>query len=98
MALQYSKDKFGVTFPTAYAKIDTINYEQHKVDDVRTRLGDVIIKIYSNEASRNNNEQPLEVTAFSMEFQDFDVQPNLLVQAYDYMKASIPEFAGATDV
>ena len=82
MALQLSTDKFGVTFATAY----------HKVENTSVSKAGVIILVNVYNVA---NGEIMDSSNFTMDYDANGGEP--LTQAYNYLK-TLPEYAGATDV
>ena len=97
MALTHEKQKYGQTFESAYTRVKKIDYTQTRKDGVKSMRGQLIVETYYSEGSRDLNESPLETNRYQMEFINLSEEPNLLKQAYDYLK-TLPEFEGSTDV
>lgn len=87
MALQieYTSEQFGLSAPTAYAKIEDFNGNVHTVN--------FNVFIYSDQSARAEGNQPIGYFNFSVPFSD-----NMTYTAvYDYLK-TIPGFENGINV
>ena len=100
MALQYSKDLYGKTFDQAYVRISQIRTRQDVLQTEETIekiiVGECIIQIFPDQATREAGGDPMEVQRENITF-DKTSTDNFYSQAYTYLK-TLDEFAGATDV
>jgi hypothetical protein len=102
MALQKSfDDRFGATHASAYHRVARIEM------NIARRSAQVHVYTYKDQAARNANKDPVEVTSYLYTQGDYDalfdpsnmspVDKDPLKNAYDELKTR-PEWAGATDV
>lgn len=82
MALQLSTDKFGVTFATAYYRVEHLM--------VTKAIIQVSVSVYYVKDGERINS-----STYEMDYDAAGGEP--LTQAYLYLK-TLPDFAGATDV
>jgi hypothetical protein len=95
MALKLTADKFGMTFSDSYHKITTLTYQSNDMETFDETEGNTWVKrthahfevyVYASKDTRDDHAEPVYRSHFSFEPSIDSESPNIITQAYDYLK------------
>lgn len=90
MALQvnFTSERFGFTFPEAYARIVSIQSDKN--------ITDIQVGFYTDQRARERGAHPVDGSSFRTD--TTELASELFPSAYNWLKANVDEFADAIDV
>jgi hypothetical protein len=95
MALKLTADKFGMTFSDGYHKIINLTYQSDDIERFDENTGSTWVKrlhahfeiaTYASKDARDAHAEPVYRSHFSFEPSIDSESPNIITQAYDYLK------------